>query len=200
MNGREVPEAPAPEAPAPGIPPPGIRRGARPGSNPTRATDIELLVAEFQTPLLRYAERLVRNADSAQDVVQEAFARFLNQALDDRTPAQRKAWLFRVVHNLAVDLIRKERRMQQQCEQMPAPPEGPSADAELAAEQTRQTLAGLLATLTENQRAVLTLKFEQGKSYREIAEITGLTIGNVGFLIHRGIKKLGAIARREELI
>ena len=97
MNGREVPEAPAP-----GIPPPGARPGTRHGITPARATDIEVLVAEFQTPLLRYAERLVRNADSAQDVVQEAFARFLNQDLCDRTPAQRKAWLFRVVHLASV--------------------------------------------------------------------------------------------------
>lgn len=47
-----------------------------------------------------------------------------------------------------------------------------------------------LERLSGNQREVVLLKFEQGLSYREISEVTGLKEGNVGFLIHTGLKKL----------
>ena len=47
-----------------------------------------------------------------------------------------------------------------------------------------------LDRLSENQREVIVLKFEQGLSYQEIAEVTGLSEGNVGFLLHNGLKRL----------
>jgi RNA polymerase sigma-70 factor (ECF subfamily) len=44
--------------------------------------------------------------------------------------------------------------------------------------------------LPENQKDVILMKFRDGMSYKEISEATGLTGGNVGFLIHTGIKRL----------
>ena len=50
-----------------------------------------------------------------------------------------------------------------------------------------------LDRLTDNQREVIILKFQQDLSYREIQTITGLTTGNIGFLIHTGLKRLREI-------
>ena len=47
-----------------------------------------------------------------------------------------------------------------------------------------------LNRLSDNQREVIQLKFQQGLSYQEISEATGLTPGNVGFLLHTGLKRL----------
>jgi len=47
-----------------------------------------------------------------------------------------------------------------------------------------------LRRLSVNQQEVLRLKFQHGLSYRQIAEVTRLTVTNVGFLIHAGLKKL----------
>ena len=58
---------------------------------------------------------------------------------------------------------------------------------------TRDERAGLLQTLETlppNQREVIRLKFLHGHSYREISQLTQLTEGNVGFLIHTGLKTL----------
>jgi RNA polymerase sigma factor (sigma-70 family) len=49
-----------------------------------------------------------------------------------------------------------------------------------------------IARLPENQDTVIILKFEKGYSYQEISDATGLTSGNVGFLIHTGMKRLRA--------
>ena len=48
----------------------------------------------------------------------------------------------------------------------------------------------MLERLSDNQREVILLKFQQGLSYQEIQEITGLSSGNIGFLIHTGLKRL----------
>jgi RNA polymerase sigma-70 factor (ECF subfamily) len=47
-----------------------------------------------------------------------------------------------------------------------------------------------LATLSENQQEVVRLKFQSGLSYREISEITDLSVTNVGFLLHTALKKI----------
>lgn len=62
-------------------------------------------------------------------------------------------------------------------------------------EQAEQTeLAGhvlqMLARLPDNQQEVIRLKFQQGLSYKEISSVTGLSVTNVGFLIHTGLKRL----------
>ena len=54
----------------------------------------------------------------------------------------------------------------------------------------------LLADLPRNQQEVVRLKFQDGLSYRDIAEITGFTSSNIGYLLHVALKRLrGAISR-----
>ena len=54
-----------------------------------------------------------------------------------------------------------------------------------------------LGRLSQNQQEVLRLKFQHGLSYKQIAEVTRLTVTNVGFLIHAGLKKLRRQMREE---
>ena len=49
---------------------------------------------------------------------------------------------------------------------------------------------GLLATLSANQQEVIRLRFQSGLSYREIGRVTGLSVTNVGYLIHTAIKTI----------
>ncbi len=61
------------------------------------------------------------------------------------------------------------------------------------AAETRDSAARVLEFLDQlptNQQEVIRLKFQNELSYREIAEVTGLTVSNVGFLLHVGIKQL----------
>jgi len=52
-----------------------------------------------------------------------------------------------------------------------------------------------LSELPDNQQEVIRLRFKQELSYKDIAEVTGLSVSNVGFLIHTGIK---GIRKRHE--
>jgi RNA polymerase sigma-70 factor (ECF subfamily) len=49
---------------------------------------------------------------------------------------------------------------------------------------------GLLGRLPENQGEVLRLRFQHQLTYKQIADVTGLSVSNVGFLIHTGLKSL----------
>ena len=51
----------------------------------------------------------------------------------------------------------------------------------------------ILERLSDNQREVILLKFQQGLSYQEIQKVTGIKSGNIGFLIHTGLKRLRSL-------
>jgi RNA polymerase sigma-70 factor (ECF subfamily) len=148
---------------------------------------------QHEGALVVYAARLTRDVHSARDVVQEAFLRL---CAEDRATVEPhvKAWLYTVCRRLAIDELRKERRMEPAGETLIETRAGREADPAGAAETRDETSHALrlLADLPENQREVIDLKFRHGLMYREIADVTGLSAGNVGFLIHTGLKTLRA--------
>lgn len=141
--------------------------------------------------LVRYAQRLTGDVESARDVVQDVFLRLLRQ---DRAEIEDHLveWLFTVCRNRALDVVRKERRMttfaDEQAEQRVAAP----VDEAIGAEQleTMRSLTALFERLPERQQEVLRLKFQNGLSYKEISRVTALSVSNVGFLIHTGLKTI----------
>jgi len=67
----------------------------------------------------------------------------------------------------------------------------PAAEpAEADQHAANSNLLALLVTLPPNQEEVIRLRLGAGLSYKQIAEVTGLTVTNVGFLMHTGLKSL----------
>lgn len=156
----------------------------------TDAAWIEASVARWERPLIAYARRILSDDDDARDVVQETFLRLCRQP---RAEVEHRLteWLFTVVRHCAIDHLRKERPMhaivdQDSAEATTAPP--PSA--RLEAQEASSGLLGALATLPRNQQDCIRLKFQQDFSYQQISSLTGLSVTNVGYLIHVGIKAL----------
>jgi RNA polymerase sigma-70 factor (ECF subfamily) len=162
---------------------------ARLGKEPGRA--IGDVVRRFERPLLKYARALVGSDAAAQDVVQEAFVRLLRKVSSVRSLS---AWLGRVTHNLAMDHLRREARMRK-LHVAAVAERGPAVvvvDHDPSRREVAQTLERGLQALSGNERAVIVLKVVEGKSYKEISAITGLSTSNVGYLIHHGLKKMAA--------
>ena len=162
-----------------------------------RARWVMTALDEFETPLVAYATRLTRDVHAARDVVQEAFLRLCGES-EARVGPHVKAWLYTVCRRLAIDELRKERRMDPCGDAVLEASPGREADPAGAAETRDEAshVLRLMADLPENQREVIDLKFRHGLMYREIAEATGLSIGNVGFLIHTGLQTLrGRLSR-----
>lgn len=80
-------------------------------------------------------------------------------------------------------------------EDIPSPAEPNLQEAVLERQESVSQVLKELATLPVNQQEVIRLKFQHGLSYREISDVTKLTVTNVGFLIHVGLKKI-----RERLV
>jgi len=76
-----------------------------------RTAEFEAIVSFYEVRLIRYVARIVNNQDLAQDVVQDAFVRLFRNWKDELVPGPKiSGWLYRVAHNRAVDLVRKQSR------------------------------------------------------------------------------------------
>ena len=148
-------------------------------------------VARFEGPLNLYATRLLGDAETARDVVQDTFLRLCSQDVNS-VEDHLAEWLFTVCRNRALDVLRKESRMTQlqdeQVHRCLSPAVGP-LDAAVRRDLSARVL-DLLEVLPINQREVIRLKFQNGFSYQEISRISGHSVSNVGYLIHAGIKTL----------
>ena len=136
-----------------------------------------------QGSLIRYARWILSDLESAREVVQETFLRLCKED-PARVEGHLAQWLFTVCRNLAFDARKKEARMT------------PLGDTEIAVApdlDERRTVSQILQvveTLPKNQREVIYLKFQCDLSYKEISEITRLSVTNVGFLIHSAVRAI----------
>ena len=145
----------------------------------------------FEPQLVRYARTFVGRSDLASEIVQDTFLQLCQQA----APAadfNLGAWLFRVCRNRAIDVQRKEKRMQTDAMTVLDSAISEAADPATIAldNESVNRIGQMLTGLSENQQEVVRLKFQNGFSYREIAEVTGLTVSNVGVQLHEALKKI----------
>jgi len=171
-------------------------------AKPMRYESIEELFVALESALLSYAFRLLGDRVLAEDMVQEAFVKLHAQFDQVREP---KRWLYRTVHNLALNQRRKGDRMVS----LEPEGEGPSADPSdpepLPDEQIiRWEGIGLVrlsvAGLDERSRELIHLKFDENLSYKQISERTGLTVSHVGYLLHHALKAVAAELARAGLL
>jgi len=141
----------------------------------------------YEARLLRYATWVLRDAELAREVVQETFLRLCREerATVGGYVAQ---WLFTVCRNLAFDTRKKEVRMTPLEEVQTGVDSG--MDSNLEQRETVGEIFRLLEGLPKNQREVVYLKFQCDLSYKEISEVTKLSVSNVGFLIHTALKNI----------
>ena len=160
---------------------------SHPGHEPSW---LNAVLRQFEGPLVLYATRITRDVERARDVVQETFLKLLKE--DHRAIEPYLAeWLYTVCRNKALDVHRKERQMTAIADPAVLQPAQEMAPGQRL-EQQESTAKALryLTHLPDNQKEVIRLKFQHGLSYKQISSVTKLSITNVGFLIHTGLKTL----------
>ncbi len=159
-----------------------------------------VLVERHQGVLLKHARSLLGAAGAWEDAVQEAFLRLVERppvlpaeiAGDaERERAHLRSWLHKVTRNCCMDTRRAEARRRHREEAVAAREEVAEATTELEQRDTVAAVERSLEALPGDQREVLVLRLLGGRSYREIADITGRKVGTVGWLISAGLKALG---------
>lgn len=153
----------------------------------------------YESQLIAYAANILAgDIERARDVVQDTFLR-LFQAEPDRVRENLKAWLYTVCRNRSFDVLRKEQRLDLGDEQKILSFTDHRPDPSQASDTSEMYDRAwkMLEHLSKNQQEVIRLKFQHDCSYKDIARITGLSMGNVGFLMHVGLKKLRALLTDE---
>ena len=145
------------------------------------------LYAEHAAGLCRYAVALVKDSHKAEDLVQEVFLRFLAERSLGHPVHNPKAWMYRVLRNLALDRLREVRRSAEVgFGQLPDEFE-PAASPDESIER-RQTADSVASALSGRELECARLRNE-GLRYEEIAAVLGIRVGTVGTLLSRAYKK-----------
>lgn len=156
-----------------------------------RAAWMQDILERYEGPLIRYAFRLTHDIELARDIVQDTFLQVC-RADRERIDGHLAPWLYRVCRNRALDVIKKEQRMQrmdvQEVDTRPSPGLAPGEAA--SGRETEQILLDALAQLPAKQQEVFRLKFQDQLSYKEISEVTGFPTNNVRYLLHTSLKTL----------
>lgn len=149
-----------------------------------------LAILAVMPRLRRYARALVGNREAADDLVQDTLERAWTRLYQWHHGSDLRAWLFSIMHNLRIDEMRR-----------PAPAMT-SLDDEVIDLPVRATqsdrievadLGAALASLPEEQRAVVLLVALEEMSYAEVAATLGIPVGTVMSRLARGRERLRQI-------
>ena len=137
---------------------------------------------------LRYAG----DPATAMDIAQETFLKLLSSIGQYRGDASFESWLYRMVVNTCLDHHRRRRRflpmVEEALDMFRAPRE--SALHDLLREEQEERVQQVVAQLPEEQRIVVVLRYTEGLSYEEIADLLGCRRGTVASRLNRAHKAL----------
>jgi RNA polymerase sigma-70 factor (ECF subfamily) len=145
----------------------------------------EELLARYQGKLYNYILFAVRNQELAEDIFQETFVKAIVTIQQGRYTADGRfgAWITRIAHNLVIDSFRTERNentiSNDECEvdllnNIDLCDD--NVEMQMVNDQTLADVRRLVDALPHNQREVVYMRYYQDLSFKEIAEITGVSI------------------------
>ena len=145
----------------------------------------DILLDRYKDKLYSYIYFVVRNEEQTEDLFQETFVKAIVTIQQGRYTADGKfgAWLTRIAHNLVIDFFRQERNENVVSNDETevdlfnnADLSDDTIETRMINEQVLLDVRRLMEYLPENQREVVYMRFYQDLSFKEIAEITGVSI------------------------
>lgn len=155
--------------------------------------ELAVVMTREQSRLRNFIRRRVADPRDAEDILQDVFAELVeaNQLL--MPIGHVSGWLFRVARNRVIDLFRKKKADSLEIDELlPSPHAGP--EAELARAMLLDELEAAIAELPKEQRDVFVAHELEGKSFKEMAEASGVSINT---LLSR--KRYAVLSLRERL-
>lgn len=170
------------------------------------AAAFEVLFARYRDAVRRHLASTVRDANAAEDLVQEVFLRVWTRAEQWDERGAFKAWLFRIATNLALNHLRSVSRRREQPLEIPVDVDdeederaapawmmdaaalGPDAALEQAVQ--RELFQQLVNELPEEKREVFRMVYQEDRDIREVAETLGIPEGTVKSRLHYATKRL----------
>jgi RNA polymerase sigma-70 factor, ECF subfamily len=158
---------------------------------PSREDRVIDLYDQLRPALLTYLGGLGLAAHEAEDIIHDCFVRLFDHLAMKEDDRNLRGWLFRVAHNLAMDLFREGQRIQHSdadgadyLESTMDPSSSPEEHA-IQNDEIRRVRSAL-SRLTQQQRAAILLRAEELR-YREIASVLGISTKRVSELVQRAL-------------
>lgn len=152
---------------------------------------ISALVNRHSRGLVRYVSHIVKDKEVAKEIVQECFLKLL-QYQPEPPRDQVHAWLWRECRHRAIDSWRKNRKVDRISDHDDSAFGFASSNPlqDLETDRDLKEMHAAITQLSAKQREALFLKYKDGLSYKEIAEVMGLSATNVGFILHEAMTQL----------
>lgn len=169
----------------------------------------DTLLKRHQERIFNYILRIIKNEDIANDIFQETFVKAILTIKQGRYTENGKfpAWISRIAHNLVIDYYRQEKSENLQsadlddvdvlnrkelCEE--------TIEDVIITDQIREDVKYLIKELPHLQREVLKMRYYQNLSFKEIAEITGVSINTALGRMRYAILNLRRLASEKDII
>lgn len=163
-----------------------------------------VLVERHEQRLFRLCQRMVGDAEEARELTQDTFLRAFRSAAGYEPRARVYTWLYRIAVNLCLNRLRRRRIARffsfselgereegsGRVREMDPADDAPGSDRRLADRQRWRRAREAIDSLPSNQRSVVVLTKLEGLSYREVAEVLGISEGAVESRLVRAMRKL----------
>lgn len=150
-------------------------------------------VVDLESPLLNYAYKIISRNAPSEEIVQEGFLKLWAQEYPRFENHYPKAWLYKVCRNMAIDYLRREKRIElgddlENILTMPCVSEA-LFDASVIIKE--------ISKLAKIEQEVLVLRFSDELSYKEISDVVGITPSHVGVKIHDALQAIREVILKE---
>jgi RNA polymerase sigma-70 factor (ECF subfamily) len=169
----------------------------------------DILLNRHKSNVYSYIFFIVRNKEVAEDIFQETFVKAIVTIKQGRYTENGKfrAWINRIAHNLIIDSYRQEKNEQtisnDECEidlfNNPKLSDGTIEDT-IVKEQILSDVKKLINYLPDNQKEVLLFRYYQDLSFKEIADITGVSINTALGRMRYAILNMRRLAEEKNMI
>jgi RNA polymerase sigma-70 factor (ECF subfamily) len=150
-----------------------------------------VLIQRYSDPLYRHALGMTGSPDVAEDILQQSFIKAYSHLAEVR--GRFDAWLFRIVANGCKDWLKNIRRTHVSYEEDDQPSAYATPDEDLDRSELRRDLDWALGKLADSLREAFVMKHVEGRSYEEMADLLGTTVGALKMRVHRAREALQAL-------
>lgn len=160
------------------------------------------LVDKHKDKAYNLAFRICGNREEAEEVAQDAFLKAYRSLKKFKMKSSFATWLYRIVYNTAVSLVRSRRKGLLALEEFPADAvdfiAAGSDEEEAANEFTNSLINFALQKISEEERGLITLYYYNEMDTGEISSITGISKSNIKVKIFRARQKMAGIIRKAQ--
>ena len=153
--------------------------------------DFALLITRYSDPLYRHALSMTGSPDVAEDILQMSFIKAYQHLAEVR--GRFDAWVFRIVANGCKDWLKNIRRSHLSYDEDDQASSYATPDEELDRTELRSDLDVALSSLPASLREAFVMKHVEGRSYEEMADLLGTTVGALKMRVHRAREALQAL-------